>query len=102
MLKAKDTSASALQKKKFSEKKFQRSPEKTFFQKIFQALHKLFTTQKIVLSSIQGQGYFRGLEASRPRPMDIKMTSKSKQNQNNSISGFQNLFWGGKANICPK
>ena len=44
----KDTSASALQKKK--------------------ALHKILTIQKIVLSSSRGQANFRGLEASRPRP----------------------------------
>ena len=54
-------------KERFSEKIFRRFPEKTVFQKIFQALHKLLTTQKIVLSSSRGQGNFRGLEASRPR-----------------------------------
>ena len=53
----KDTSASALQKKK-----------KKVFQKIFQALHKILTIQKIVLSSSRGQANFRGLKASRPRP----------------------------------
>ena len=47
MLETKDTSASALQRKKRSSEKFFRpSPEKTVFQKIFQALHKLLTTQK--------------------------------------------------------
>ena len=46
--------------------------KKTVFQKIFQALHKLLTTQKIVLSSSRGQGNFRGLEASRPRPRTSK------------------------------
>ena len=66
MLKAKDTSASALQKKKkglhknfsgdlkkkrSSQKFFTRSPQKNVFQKTFQALHKIFTIQKIVLSS---------------------------------------------------
>ena len=61
--------ASALQKqKRSSEKFFGRSPEKNVFQKIFQALHKLLTTTKIVLSSSRGQTNFRGLEASRPRP----------------------------------
>ena len=33
-------------KKRTSEKLFRRSPEKTAFQKIFQALHKLLTTEK--------------------------------------------------------
>ena len=40
----KDTSASALQKKKRSSQKFfRRSPQKNVFQKIFQALHKILT-----------------------------------------------------------
>ena len=64
----KDTSASALRKKKrSSEKFFRRSPQKNVFQNIFQALHKILTNQKIVLSSSRGQANFRGLEAPRPR-----------------------------------
>ena len=77
----KDTSASALRKKRSSQKFFRRSPkkkrsspkfcrrfpQKNFFQKIFQALNKILTIQKIVLSSSRGQANFRGLEASRPR-----------------------------------
>ena len=58
-------------KKRSSQKFFKRSPLKNVFQKIFQALHKILTFQKIVLSSSRGQANFRGLEASRPR------TSKS-------------------------
>ena len=60
-------------KKKKKEKKglykkiFKQSPRKNVFQKIFQAPHKIFTIQKIVLSSSRGQANFRGLEASRPR-----------------------------------
>ena len=38
-------------KKKFF---FKRSPQKNVFQKIFQALHKILTIQKIVLSSSRG------------------------------------------------
>ena len=69
MLEAKDTSASALQKKQRSSQKFfRRSPQKNVFQKMFQALHKILTIQKIVLSSSREQTNFRGLEASRPRP----------------------------------
>ena len=83
MLEAKDTSASVLHKKKglhknfsgdlkkkkrFSQKFFKRSPRKNVFKKIFQALHKILTIQKIVLSSSRGQANFRGLEVSRPRP----------------------------------
>ena len=47
------------QKKRFSQKFFRRSPQKKFFQ----ALHKILTIQKIVLSSSRGQAKFRGLEA---------------------------------------
>ena len=67
----KNTSASALQKKKkkrSSQKFFKQSPQKNVFQKIFQALHKILTIQKILLSSSRGQANFRGFEASRPRP----------------------------------
>ena len=55
-------------KKRSSQKFFKRSPLKNVFQIIFQALHKILTFQKIVLSSSRGQANFRGLEASRPRP----------------------------------
>ena len=51
-----------------SQKLFRRSPQKDVFQKIFQALHKILTIQKIVLSSSRGQANFWGLEASTPRP----------------------------------
>ena len=59
-------------KKSSSQKFFKRSPQKNVFQKIFQALHKILTIQKIVLSSSRGQANFRGLEASRPRPRTSK------------------------------
>ena len=70
----KDTSGSALPKKKkrSSQKFFRRSPQKNVFQKIFQALLKILTVQKIVLSSSREQANFRGLEASRPRPRTSK------------------------------
>ena len=86
----KDTSVSALQKKKglhknfsgdlqkkkkkkrSSQKFFKRSPRKHVFQKNFQALHKILTIQKILLSSNRGQANFRGLEVSRPRPRTSK------------------------------
>ena len=95
----KDTSASALQKKKkkssqkffrrsqkkkkkkkirSSQKFFKRSPRKHVFQKIFQALHKISTIQKLVLSSSRGQANFRGLEASRPRPRTSKCVLEAK------------------------
>ena len=55
-------------RKRSSQKFFKQSPQKNAFQKIFPALHKILTIQKIVLSSSRGQANFRGLEASRPRP----------------------------------
>ena len=45
-------------KKRSSQKFFKRSPRKHVFQKIFQALHKILTFQKIVLSSSRGQANF--------------------------------------------
>ena len=67
------TQAQVLSKKKSSSQKFfKRSPRKNVFQKIFQALHKILTIQKILLSSSREQANFRGLEASRPRPRTSK------------------------------
>ena len=54
-------------KQRSSQKFFKRSPQKNVFQKFFQALHKILTIQKLVLSSSRGQANYRGLEASRPR-----------------------------------
>ena len=81
------TQAQVLSKKKRSSQKFfKRSPRKNVFQKIFQALHKILTIKKIVLSSSRGQANFRGLEASRPR------TSKSVLEDSTSGSNALNLF----------
>ena len=55
-------------KKRSSQKLFKRSSQKNVFQKIFQALPKFLTIQKILLSSSRRQANFRGLEALRPRP----------------------------------
>ena len=76
----KNKSASALRKKRSSEKfsgdlkkkNLQKTflsdlQKKTVFQNIFQALHELLTTQKVVLSSSREQSNFGGLEALRPR-----------------------------------
>ena len=52
-----------LPKKRSSQKFCRRSPQKNVFQKIFQALHKILTIQKILLSSSRGHANFRGLEA---------------------------------------
>ena len=85
MLEAKDQGR-ALQKKKSSQKFFKRSPQKSVFQKIFQALHKILTIQKIVLSSSRGQANFRGLEASRPRPRTSKCVLEAKDVLEDSTS----------------
>ena len=74
-------------KKRSSQKLFKRSPQKNVFQKIFQALHKILTIQKIVLSSSRGQDNFRGLEASRPRPrLDLRGQGQGLQNLSSRTS----------------
>ena len=73
-------------KKRSSQKFFKRSPQKNVFQKIFQALHKNLTIQKIVLSSSRGQANFRGLEASRPRPRTSKCVLEAKDVLEDSTS----------------
>ena len=45
-------------KKRSSQKFFKQFPRKNVFQKIFQALHKILTIQKILLSSSRGQANF--------------------------------------------
>ena len=74
-------------KKRSSQKFFKRSPQKNVIQKIFQALHKILTIQKIVLSSSRGQANFRGLEASRPRPRTSKSVLEAKDVLEDSTSG---------------
>ena len=74
-------------KKRSSQKFFKRSPLKNVFQKIFQALYKILTFQKIVLSSSPGQANFRGLEASRPRPrIDLRGQGQGLQNLSSRTS----------------
>ena len=76
-----------LQKKKG----LRRSPQKNVFQKIFQALHKILTIQKILLSSSRGQANFRGLEALRPRPRTsncVLEDSTSVQHMTQEFSQF--------------
>ena len=63
-------------KKRSSQKFFQAISTKKRFPKIFQALYKILTIQKIVLSSSRGQANFRGLEASRPMPRTSKCVLK--------------------------
>ena len=99
---------SSKKKKRSSQKFFKRSPQKNVFQKVFQALHKILTVQKIVLSSSRGQAIFRGLEASRPRPRTSKcvledstsggkpLMTTSNQNKPMKIQKFKNAL------ICQK
>ena len=70
------TQAQVLSKKKRSSQKYFQAISKK--KKKDQALHKILTNQKIVLSSSRGQSNFRGLEASRPR------TSKCVQEDSTS------------------
>ena len=75
-------------KKRSSKIFFSRYLEKSVFQKIFQAHHKLLTTQKIVLSSSRAQGNFRRLEASRPKPRTSKCVLEAKDILDDSTSVF--------------
>ena len=70
----KDTSASALQKKKKKvfTKIFQAISTKKRFLNNFSSAPQNFNNSKILLSSSRGQANFRGLEASRPRPRTSK------------------------------
>ena len=112
----KDTSASAVQKKRSSQKFFRRSPkkkssqkffwrspQKNVFQKIFQALHKILTIQKIVLSSSRGQANFRGLEASRPRTskcvLEDVLEAKDVLEDSTSAQSFCPTYKGGHSAI---
>ena len=64
-------------KKKVFTKFFKRSPQKNVFQKNFQALHKILTIQKIVLSSSRGQANFEDL---RPRGQGLDLRGQGLQN----------------------
>ena len=93
------TQAQVLSKKKkrSSQKFFKRSPPKNVFQKIFQALHKILTIQKIALSSSRGQANFRGLKASRPRtwpsrPRTSKCVLQAKDVLEDSTSGTVRIY----------
>ena len=46
------------EKKRSSQKFFKRSSQKNVFQKVFQALHRILTIQKILLSWSRGQANF--------------------------------------------
>ena len=79
-------------KKKVFTKIFQAISTKKRFPKIFQALHKFLTIQKIMLSSSRGQADFRGLEASRPRPRTSKCVLEDVLED--STSGLHHMWAG--------
>ena len=89
----KDTSASALQKKKkVSTKIFQAISTKKRFPKNFSSAPQNFNNSKIVLSSSRGQVNFHGLEASKPRPRTSKCVLEAKDVLEDSTSAINSLF----------
>ena len=99
MLEAKNTGASVLSKKKKktvfkkkvsgdlkkkATKNFSGELKKKVLKIFFQAIYKIFTIQKIVLSSSRGQGNFRKLEAPRPRPKSSKCVLEDSTSDDNS------------------
>ena len=109
-LEAKDTDASVLKKKKVFKNFFQakkifkkffsgdlylRKPKKRslqIFRKVSGVFQRNFNGSKIVLSSSRGQGNFRGLEASRPRPRTLKCVLEAKDVLKDSTSDENNCF----------
>ena len=80
------TQAQVFFKKKGFQTIFSGELEKKMFKTCFHAIHKILTIQKIVLSSSRGQGNFRGLEASRPRPRTSKCVLEAKDVLKDSTS----------------
>ena len=78
------TQAQVLSKKKRSSQKFfKRSPQKNVFQKIFQALHKILTTQKYCCPRAEDRPIFEDL---RPRPRTLKSVLEAKDVVEDSTS----------------
>ena len=100
----------------FSGDLYLRKPKKRslqIFRKVSGVFQQNFNSSKIVLSSSQGQGDFRGLEASRPRPRTSKCVLEAKDVLEDSTSditrpGAETRFCsGGRARgtvnlICQK
>ena len=77
----------------FSGDLFLRKPKKRslqIFRKVSGVFQQNFNGSKIVLSSSRGQGNFRGLEASRPRPMP--RTSKCVLEAKDVLEDFTSVF----------
>ena len=79
-------------KKRSSKNFFRRSPVKNIFQNFFQAIYKILTIKKKVLSCSREQGTFRGLEASRPRTWPSRPRT-SKCVLEDSTSDGKNSLW---------
>ena len=111
----KDTDAIVLQKKRssklflgekglqkfFSGDLYLRKPKKRslqIFRKVSGVFQRNFNGSKIVLSSSRGQGNFRGLEASRPRPR----TSKCVLEDSTSDVRHQRLLWWSGSSVITK
>ena len=79
----------------FSGDLYSRKPKKRclqIFRKASGFFQRNFNGSKIVLSSSQGQGNFRGLEASRPRPRSSKCVLEAKDVLGDSTSAFVFAF----------
>ena len=84
-------------KKFFSGNLYLRKPKKRsllIFRKVSDVFQRNFNGSKIVLSSSRGQGNFRGLEASMPRPRTSKCVLEDYTSANHVIAraGFT-LSW---------
>ena len=73
-------------KKQRFQKNFFRSPKTKLFKIIFQAISKILTIQKMVLSTSRGQDNFQGFEASSPRPRTSNCVLEAKNVFENSTS----------------
>ena len=73
----------------FSGNHYLRKPKKRslqIFRKVFGVFQRNFNVSKIVLYSSRGQGNFRGLEASRPRPRTSNCVLEAKDVLEDSTS----------------
>ena len=88
---------SSPKKKRFSKNFFRRFPLeenkkkglRKFSARFLELSNKISPVQKIVLSSSRGQGNFRGLEVSKPRPRTSKCVLEAKDVLEDSTSGVQ-------------
>ena len=80
----------------FSGDLYLRKPKKRslqIFRKVSGVFRRNFSGSKIVLSSSRGQGNFRGLEASRPRPRTSKCVLEAEDVVEDSTTAKRNSNW---------